>query len=410
MTAERRGDFPLLSGRMENGYPLVYLDNAATSQRPRQVIEAVDAYLERLNANPHRGAYALSADATACYEGVREKVARFIGAASPEKIVFTSGTTASVNMVAQSYGMEIVKPGDEILISIAEHHSNLLPWQRLAAKTGARLRYLYTDAEGKLSMKELAAKLSPRTKIAAITHISNVLGSINPIREIGEMVHSAGGILLVDAAQSAPHIRLDVQDLGADFLAFSGHKMLGPQGVGVLYGRKELLENMEPFLLGGGIVEEVTEQSVRFLETPWKFEAGTPNVEGVVGLGTAIDYLEGMGFAEMHRAERELTRYALERMKEIPGLELYGSKDALDRAGIISFNLEGVHPHDTASILDAYGIAIRAGHHCAQPLMKHLGVNATCRMSLYFYNGMDDVDRFVEALPKVKEVLGYGIA
>lgn len=400
-------DFPLLNNRQENGHRLVYLDNAATTQKPTQVLQAVADYYAHYTANPHRGAYALSADATRLYEQARERVAGFINARSAEEIVFTAGTTEAINLVAQTYGADKIHPGDEILLSIMEHHSNLLPWQSLARRKGAKLVYMYTDKQGHILPGELD-KLNSRTKMVAITHVSNVLGSINPVAEITAKAHGVGAVVLMDAAQSAPHMPLDVAALGVDFAAFSGHKMLAPAGIGVLYGKAELLSAMRPLMLGGGMVEKVGEQSVSFMDAPWKFEGGTPNVEGAVGLAAAMDYIDSIGFDNIAREETALAGYALERMKRNKAIEIYGDTGNTIRAGIISFNVKGIHPHDTASILDAYGIAVRAGHHCAQPLMKWMGVQSTCRLSLYIYNTFDDVDAFLDALPKVSEVLGHG--
>ena len=403
-----KGDFPLLLQKDGQGRAIAYLDNAATTQKPRPVIDAVRTYYETYNANPHRGAYDISVRVTEAFEEVRGKAARFIGAADPEEIVFTAGTTDSINLAALSYGEQAVGQGDEILISVLEHHSNLLPWQRLARRTGATLHYLIPDESGRITAEEAAQKLTPRTKIVAITHVSNVLGCVNPIRDIAALAHEKGAVVLLDAAQSAPHIPVDVQALDVDFLAFSGHKLLAPAGVGVLYGKKELLRQMEPLRLGGGIVEEVTQQTVRYLDAPWKFEAGTQNAEGVIGLGAAIDYLEEVGMPAIQEIEGRLTRYALEKFSGVPGIRLYGGGTGGTRTGIISFNIDGVHPHDTATVLASHGVAVRAGHHCAQPLMAHLGVNATCRMSLYFYNTEEDIDRLAAALKTVRGVLGLG--
>lgn len=401
-------DFPLLLQKDAQGRTLAYLDNAATTQKPGQVIDAVRTYYETFNANPHRGAYDISIRATEAFEAVRRKAAHFIGANDPEEIVFTSGATGAINLVAMSYGEQAVGSGDEILISVLEHHSNLLPWQCLARRTGATLRYLFPGKNGCISLEEAAEKLTAKTKIVSITHVSNVLGGVNPVRELAALAHDKGAVVVLDAAQSVPHIPVDVQALGVDFLAFSGHKMLAPAGIGVLYGKKELLARMEPIRLGGGIVEEVTQQSVRYLDAPWKFEAGTQNTEGVIGLGAAIDYLDAVGMSAIQGIESRLTEYALETLSTIPGIELYGVQSGETRTGILSFNIADVHPHDTATILASHNVAVRAGHHCAQPLMAHLGVNATCRMSLYFYNTQEDIDRLAQALKTVREVLGLG--
>jgi len=407
VSTDYKKDFPLLLQPDAGGLPLAYLDNAATTQKPRQVIDAVRNYYETFNANPHRGAYSISVRVTEAFEEVRAKAARFIGAADPEEVVFTFGATDAINQAAQSYGEQAVGAGDEILISVAEHHSNLLPWQRLAKRTGAVLRYLIPDQSGRVTTEELAAKLTSKTKILAIAHVSNVLGGVNPIGELAAMAHEKGAVVLLDAAQSVPHIPVNVRDLDVDFMAFSGHKMLAPAGIGVLYGKKELLQRMEPARLGGGIVEEVTQQDARFLDAPLRFEAGTQNAEGVIGLGAAIDYLEAVGMEAIQDIERRLMDDALQELCAIPRIRLYGAGDAEERTGILSFNIEDVHPHDTATILASHGVAVRAGHHCAQPLMAHLGVNATCRMSLCFYNTEEDIRRLAQALSTVREVLGF---
>lgn len=399
-------DFPLLMQKDAKGRELAYLDNAATTQKPQQVIDEVRRYYETFNANPHRGSYDISVRATEAFEAVRDKAARFIGANDMEEIIFTSGATDAINLVAMSYGEQVVKQGDEILISVLEHHSNLLPWQRLARRTGATLCYLLPGKNGCVALEEVAEKLTAKTKIVAVTHVSNVLGGVNPIRDIAALAHDKGAVVLLDAAQSVPHIPVDVQALDVDFLAFSGHKMLAPAGVGILYGKKALLRQMEPIRLGGGIVEEVTQQSVRYLNAPWKFEAGTQNVEGVIGLGAAIEYLASIGMPVVQDIEGRLTQYALEKLSAVPGIKLYGVHSGETRTGILSFNIGGVHPHDTATVLASHNVAVRAGHHCAQPLMAHLGVNATCRMSLYFYNTEEDIDRLAHALKTVREVLG----
>ena len=406
ITADFKQDFPLLLQKDEAELPIAYLDNAATTQKPNQVISAVIEYYQTYNSNPHRGTYDISVKVTEAFEQVRVKVAAFIGSEEPEEIVFTSGTTDSINLVALSYGEQILQPGDEILISLLEHHSNLLPWQRLAQRKKAKLNYLIPDHNGCISLEEAAKKLTPLTKIVAITQVSNVLGLVNPIREITNLAHQQGAIVLLDAAQSIPHMQVNAKELNVDFMAFSGHKMLAPAGIGVLYGKKEYLRSMEPLRIGGGIVEEVTQHSVRYLDAPWKFEAGTQNAEGVIGLGAAIDYLETVGMPTIEKIEHRLMTYAYDKLSALPEIELYGKKSAADRTGILSFNVTGVHPHDTATILASHGVAVRAGHHCAQPLMAHMGVNATCRMSLYFYNTEEDIDRLVTALKTVKGVLG----
>lgn len=400
-------DFPLLLTRKEIGKTLVYLDSAATSQKPFSVVKAIEDYYKNYAANPHRGAYALSEDATALYEKVRKRTADFIGCDNPEEIVFTAGTTEAINMVALSYGRANIEAGDEILITVAEHHSNLLPWQRLAKEKGAVLRYVYGDEEGQITLQEWEEKISSRTKIVALNYVSNVLGGISPVKEIAGMAHKHGAVVVLDGAQSVPHIKTDVKELDVDFLAFSGHKMMAPAGIGVLYGRKSILDTMEPLMLGGGIVEEVSEQSAAYMDAPWRLEAGTPNVEGAVGLMAAMDYLSDAGWENIHHIETTLLQYALYKLSKLEEVEIYGSKSPENRAGILSFNVKDVHPHDVASILNSYGVAIRAGHHCAQPLMKHLGASSTCRASFYLYNTLEDVDIFVDALSNVRKVLGY---
>ncbi|WP_313152696.1 cysteine desulfurase [Lacrimispora sp.] len=401
-------DFPLLKNSWENGKRLVYLDNAATTQKPAQVIEAVRKYYEHYNANPHRGAYPLSEKATELYETARERVAGFIGAGSPEEIVFTKGTTESLNLVASIYGMDILQEGDEILISIAEHHSNLIPWQAVAKAKGARLRYLYTDENGKLTQEEIAANITSQTRIVAVAQVSNVLGIVNPIGEIIKKAHEAGAVVVLDAAQGIPHMQVDVQALDVDFLAFSGHKLYAPMGIGVLYAKKEHLSKMRPLLFGGGMVDDVSEQTATFTDGPAKFEGGTQNVEGAVGLHSAIDYLENIGYERIGEVENELTQYALARLNSMPYVTVYGRESGHNRTGVISFNIDGAHPHDVSTILSADGVAIRSGHHCAHPLMRHMGVNATCRASLCFYNNKEDIDVLAESICKVREVLKLG--
>lgn len=403
-----RRDFPLLKQTM-NGRPIVYLDNSATTQKPESVIRATGEYYGSDNANPHRGAYALSIKATDIYENARERARRFIGADNAREIIFTRNTTESLNLVAYSYGLNHVGPGDEILLTIAEHHSNLVPWQQVAHAKGAVLKYIYLEKDGNLSPRDLETKITARTKIVAVTHVSNVLGLINPVREIADRAHAKGAVVVVDGAQSVPHISVDVKALGADFFAFSGHKMLAPMGIGVLYGKSALLDAMPPFLTGGDMIDDVAEQETTFAELPAKFEAGTQNVGGAAGLTAAIDYLEEVGFDRIHAREKELVAYALPCLRELPYIELYGCDTTRDnKLGIITFNVKDVHPHDVSTILDAEGVAVRGGHHCAQPLMAYLGQNATCRASFYFYNTKDDVDRWIAALKKVREVMRLG--
>jgi len=402
---EFRRDFPLLNQTM-NGRPIVYLDNGATTQKPESMIQAMCGYYGGCNANPHRGAYALSIEATDIYENTRERARRFINAPKAEEIIFTKNATEALNLVAYSYGRTKLGPGDEILLTIAEHHSNLVPWQETAKATGAKLNYIYLEPDGNLSQKDIETKISPRTKVVAVTHVSNVLGLVNPVRDIADRAHNAGAVVVVDGAQSVAHMAVDVQALGADFFAFSGHKMLSPMGIGVLYGRRELLSAMPPFLTGGDMIEYVSEQETTFAELPAKFEAGTQNVGGAAGLTAAIDYLEKLGFDRIAAIEQELLDYALPQLKALPYVELYGCDTTRNnKTGIITFNVKDVHPHDVSTILDAEGVAVRGGHHCAQPLMTYLGQNATCRASFYFYNTKDDVDRWIAALKKVREVM-----
>ena len=402
---EFRRDFPLLNQTM-NGRPIVYLDNGATTQKPESMIQAMCGYYGGCNANPHRGAYALSIEATDIYENTRERVRRFINAPKAEEIIFTKNATEALNLVAYSYGRTKLGPGDEILLTIAEHHSNLVPWQEAAKATGAKLNYIYLEPDGNLSQKDIETKITPRTKVVAVTHVSNVLGLVNPVRNIADRAHNTGAVVVVDGAQSVAHMAVDVQALGADFFAFSGHKMLSPMGIGVLYGRHELLSAMPPFLTGGDMIEYVSEQETTFAELPAKFEAGTQNVGGAAGLTAAIDYLEKLGFDRIAAIEQELLDYALPQLKALPYVELYGCDTTRNnKTGIITFNVKDVHPHDVSTILDAEGVAVRGGHHCAQPLMTYLGQNATCRASFYFYNTKDDVDRWIAALKKVREVM-----
>ena len=402
---EFRKDFPILAQTM-NGQPLVYLDNGATTQKPEAVVRALCGYYGGCNANPHRGAYELSVKATEIYEQARARVQRFIHAARPEEIISSKNATEALNIVAYSYGLNFVEPGDEIVISVAEHHSNLVPWQRVARQRGAKLKYMYLEEDGNLSEDDIETKITEKTKIVAVTHVSNVLGLVNDVRRVADKAHGVGAVCVVDGAQSTAHMQVDVQKLGADFFAFSGHKLLSPMGIGVLYGRKELLEKMPPFLMGGDMIEYVEEQDTTFAELPARFEAGTQNVGGAAGLTAAIDYLEQFTFARIEQIEKELLHYALPRLRELPFIELYGCDTRRNnKTGIITFNVKDVHPHDVATILDAQGVAIRAGHHCAQPLMRYLGQNATCRASFYLYNTKEDVDRWIQALKEVRKVM-----
>lgn len=394
-----RADFPLLDQEI-HGHPLVYLDSAATAQKPIQVIEAVNGYYRLNNANVHRGVHTIGTRATEQYEGARDRVQQFINAKHREEIIFTRGTTTAINIVAMSYGNQNLTPDDEIVITQMEHHSNIIPWQQLSKRTGATLKYIPMEADGTISLAEVETTITSKTKIVAITHVSNVLGTINPIKEIAEIAHKHGAVLLVDGAQGVPHLKVDVQDLDCDFYAFSGHKMCAPTGIGVLYGKKSLLEAMEPVEFGGEMIDFVDLYDSTWKELPWKFEGGTPIIAGAVGLKAAIDYLEDIGLDQIALHEKELVDYGLEQIKTIEGIEVYGPTE---RAGLITFNLTDVHPHDTATVLDTEGIAVRAGHHCAQPLMKWLDVTATARASFYLYNTKHDVDRFIAGLKKTKE-------
>lgn len=393
-------DFPILD-QIVHDEPLVYLDSAATTQKPKQVIAAVERYYETINANVHRGVHTLADRATEAYEGVRQKVADFINASSTREVLFTRGTTTSLNWVAH-FAAQSLKEGDEIIVSISEHHANLIPWQEVARRTGAYLRFIDLK-EGGLDLDQYSALLSKKTRFVAITHVSNVLGTVNPIKDMIDKAHDMGAIVVVDGAQSTPHMAIDVVDLDADFFVFSGHKLMAPTGIGILYGKQELLEAMDPIEFGGEMIARVTKESATWKELPWKFEAGTPNIAGSIGLGAAIDYLESIGMDELARHDQELIRYLYPKLAAIPGIEIYGTKDVSQRSGLISFNLDDLHPHDVATALDYQGIAVRAGHHCAQPLMTALDVTATVRASLYLYNTIEDCDRLVDALYATKE-------
>lgn len=398
-----RGDFPILKRKI-NGHPLVYLDNAATSQKPRQVVEAMSDYYANHNANIHRGVHTLAEEATQLYEDSRRKIAAFVGAAS-EEIVFTKNATEAVNLVAYAWGKENFRAGDEVITTEMEHHSNLVPWQLVAKETGAAIKYLPFDENGELSLRQLAEQISGRTKVISLVHVSNFLGTINPVKEMAALAHAAGAVVMIDAAQSVPHQKVSVQDLDCDFLAFSGHKMLGPMGVGILYGRRRLLEEMPPFLGGGDMIRTVTLEGSTWNEVPYKFEAGTPNVGGVVGLAAAVDYLEKAGMGNIHQYEVELITYALERLQEVEDLEIYGPMNVERRAALVSFNLKGLHAHDVATLLDQEGIAVRSGHHCTMPAHTKLGIPASVRASFYFYNTKEEVARLVAGLEKVRRIL-----
>ncbi|MEH7365729.1 cysteine desulfurase [Priestia megaterium] len=399
-----RKQFPILDQEV-NGSPLVYLDSAATSQKPLAVIEAIEKYYKEYNSNVHRGVHTLGTRATDGYEGAREKVRKFINAKSTEEIIFTRGTTTALNTVAASYGRANLKPGDEIVITYMEHHSNIIPWQQVAKETGATLKYISLTEDHALSLEEVKSTITSNTKIVSIMQVSNVLGTINPVKEIAEIAHANGAVMVVDGAQSTPHMKVDVQDLDCDFFAFSGHKMGGPTGIGALYGKKELLEKMEPIEFGGEMIDFVNLYESTWKELPWKFEGGTPIIAGAIGLGAAIDFLEEVGLDNIQAHEHKLAQYALDRLSQVDGITIYGPKE---RAGVVTFNIEDVHPHDVATVVDADGIAIRAGHHCAQPLIKYLNVSSTARASFYLYNTEEEVDKLVSSLIKTKEYFTNG--
>lgn len=395
-----RKDFPILD-QIVNDEPLVYLDNAATTQKPLAVLEKINHYYECDNANVHRGVHTLAERATASYEAARETIRQFINASSTEEVLFTRGTTTGLNWVAR-YAEEVLAEGDQVLISIMEHHSNIIPWQVACRKTGAELVYVYLK-DGALDMEDLQAKLTEKVKFVSLAHASNVLGVVNPIKEIAVLAHKFGAIMVVDGAQSTPHMKIDVQDLDVDFFAFSGHKMAGPTGIGVLYGKQEFLEEMSPVEFGGEMIDFVYEQSANWKELPWKFESGTPNMAGAIGLAAAVHYLENIGMDAIEAHEQELVQYIFPKLQAIEGLTIYGSQDLVQRSGVIAFNLGDIHPHDLATALDYEGVAVRAGHHCAQPLLQYLDVPTTARASFYFYNTKADCDKLVDALQKTKE-------
>ncbi|SFM38991.1 cysteine desulfurase / selenocysteine lyase [Gracilibacillus orientalis] len=397
-----REQFPILNQEV-NGHPLVYLDSSATSQKPLSVIESMETYYKQHNSNVHRGVHTLGTRATDQYEGAREKVKNFINASSTEEVIFTRGTTTSLNTVAYGYARHVLKEGDEIVLTEMEHHSNIIPWQQAAKYTGATLKYIPMEADGTITLDAVRSTVSNNTKMIAITHVSNVLGTINPIKEIAQIAHENGAVIVVDGAQSVPHMQVDMQDLDCDFYAFSGHKMCGPTGIGVLYGKKALLEEMEPVEFGGEMIDFVGLYDSTWKELPWKFEGGTPIIAGAIGLGAAIDFLSEFGMDNILEHEKRIAKYAQEKLSEIDGLTIFGPKE---RGGLVTFNIDGVHPHDTATVLDAEGIAVRAGHHCAQPLMKWLDVTATARASFYLYNDESDVDRLVEGIQRAKEYFG----
>ena len=403
MHYDYRNDFPLL---MQN--KIIYIDNAATSQRPQCVIDAEGDFYKNYNANPLRGLYSLSVEATEVYENAREAVRKFIGAEKSNEIIFTRNTTESLNLVAYSYGLSNVKKGDEIVVSIMEHHSDLLPWQMVAETCGAELKFIECAKDGSIDLEKVKELITSRTKIVAMTQVSNVLGREYPVKEIAKFAHEKGAVMVVDGAQSTPHMRVDVTDLDADFFAFSGHKLLAPMGIGVLYGKEELLEKMPPFLSGGEMIDSVTRTSAVYAELPHKFEAGTVNAAGAAGLKAAIDYIEKVGFDYIGEREIALTSRAIEKMKKIPHVNIIGSENADEHTGIVTFTIDNVHPHDISEILAADGIAVRAGHHCAQPLLTHLGLNSTARASFAFYNTEDEVDKFTDSVATIRERMGYG--
>lgn len=403
MHYDYRNDFPLL---MQN--KIIYIDNAATSQRPQCVIDAEGDFYKNYNANPLRGLYSLSVEATEVYENAREAVREFIGAEKSNEIIFTRNTTESLNLVAYSYGLSNVKKGDEIDVSIMEHHSDLLPWQMVAKTCGAELKFIECAKDGSIDLEKVKELITSRTKIVAMTQVSNVLGREYPVKEIAKLAHEKGAVMVVDGAQSTPHMRVDVTDLDADFFAFSGHKLLAPMGIGVLYGKEELLDKMPPFLSGGEMIDSVTRTSAVYAELPHKFEAGTVNAAGAAGLKAAIDYIEKVGFDYIGEREIALTSRAIEKMKKIPHVNIIGSENADEHTGIVTFTIDNVHPHDISEILAADGIAVRAGHHCAQPLLTHLGLNSTARASFAFYNTEDEVDKFTDSVATIRERMGYG--
>ena len=394
-----RQDFAILD-QVVNDEPLVYLDNAATTQKPQVVLDTLMAYYHEDNANVHRGVHTLAERATAAYEASREKLRQFINAKSTKEVLFTRGTTTGLNWIGR-FAEQVLEPGDEVVISIMEHHSNIIPWQEACKKTGAKLVYAYLK-DGQLDMEDLANKITEKTKFVSLAQVSNVLGCINPVKEIAKLAHQVGAYMVVDGAQSAPHMAIDVQDLDCDFFTLSGHKMLGPTGIGVLYGKEEILNQMNPIEFGGEMIDFVYEQEATWKELPWKFEAGTPNIAGAIALGAAVDYLSALGMENIHAYEQELVDYVLPKLQAIDGLTVYGPEDPSQHAGVIAFNIDGLHPHDVATALDYEGVAVRAGHHCAQPLINHLGISSAARASFYIYNTKEDCDKLVEAILATK--------
>ncbi|MBR1816962.1 MAG: SufS family cysteine desulfurase [Lachnospiraceae bacterium] len=406
---EIRKEFPIFENmKSKTVLPFAYLDNAATSQRPKCVIDAEMELYEKHNANPLRGSYPLSIEATDIYENARKSLRDFINAASEREVIFTRNTSESINLVAYSYGLKNVNEGDEVLVSILEHHSNLLPWQMVTRERNAKLKFIDCENDGSIDLNKIEELITDKTKIVAITQVSNVLGVVNPIKEIAELAHKKGAVIVVDGAQSTPHLKIDVKALDVDFFAFSGHKMFGPMGIGVLYGREELLDKMPPFLSGGEMIESVTRTGAVYAELPHKFEAGTVNAAGAAGLDAAISFMNRIGYDYMQERELMLTKRGLEGLLKIPHITVYGSDKAENHTGILTFKVDDVHPHDVSEVLIADGIAVRAGHHCAQPLLNHLGVNSTTRASLMFYNTEEEVDKFLESMATVRERMGYG--
>ncbi len=406
--ADYRKDFPLLHNDDEKGRGIVYLDSAATTQKPFCVLKAEEEYYKYKNANPHRGTYDLSIVSTKVLEDVREKVKRWLHVPKDSEIIFTKNATEGLNLVAYSYGLNFVSASDEIVVAVSEHHSNLVPWQMVSKTKGAALTYLYLNQEGRLTVKEAEQKITDRTKLVAVAQASNVTGCINPLREIIDLAHKRGAVVVVDGTQGAPHLGVDLEELDADFYAFSGHKMLGPTGIGILYGKKQYLEQMPPFLYGGDMIEYVEEQSATYAPIPQKFEAGTHNMGSIAGLGAALNYLEAVGMKTVGAIEKELTGYLLEKLAEIPHVQIIGPSSAENRIGVVPFTVEGVHPHDVTTVLNKDQIAIRSGNHCAQPLHRYLGLAATCRASVYLYNTKEDIERLAESLKGVRRWLGYG--
>jgi cysteine desulfurase / selenocysteine lyase len=401
-----RRDFPILSTSTEDGRPLIYLDNAATSQKPRVVIDAISRYYEHGNANVHRGLYDLSRRATEAYEEARVRMARFINAPAADELIWVRGATEAINLVAHSWGGANLRPGDEIVVTVMEHHSNIVPWQLIAARTGATVRFIDVDQHGRIDLDELRTTLNERTRVVSVGHVSNAIGTIHPVRQIADMAHAVGAVVLVDGAQGAPHVKVDVQALGCDFYALSGHKMCGPMGIGALWGRLPLLDAMMPYQGGGEMIDYVGIDGSTYKPAPHRFEAGTPNVGGAIGLAAAADYLDGLGHDALWAHEQDLVRYGLDKLGALDGVKVFGPTEPAERVAVFSFQLAGVHPHDVATIVDAEGVAVRAGHHCCQPLMRRLGVPATTRASAYIYNTTEEIDALAAALERARDIFG----